>query len=229
MTLRLRRHDLAYLRPGAMRDLQFAAPLSNEAERWLGDWLDAGRPLVVCRQRHHTNADRSVDPRADLGAALPARLGRAKLACRAPLAQITRVEPPLSIDRLRDVLGEKERSALSRLAGVAQRLGVALGAYGSCSWEWLAGETHRSDHSDVDLICDVGHRDTLPYWLGAMESSALDMNDRLDGDVRFPGGQAVAWRELLRALRSDATARVMFKSDREFGFATVGSLAASLS
>ena len=225
MTLPLRRHDLAYLRPGAMRELQFAAPPPGETERWLSDGLAADRPLVVCRQRHDTNADRCID----LGAALPARLGRARVACRAPLACIARVEPPLTVDRLRAVLAENERSALARLAGVAQRLGVALGAYGSCSWEWLAGESHRSGNSDVDLICDVAHRDALPDWLGAMQRSAREMDDRLDGEVRFPSGQAVAWRELLQAFWSGATSRVMFKSHRECGFATVGSLVATLS
>ena len=112
---------------------------------------------------------------------------------------------------------------LERLSGLAESLGIALGVYGSTAWEGLSGESYRRSDSDVDVICDVERRAALSHWLCAMQSAARAMEDHLDGEIRFPGGHAVAWRELARAGLANET-RVLVKSSHSVAFATVGSL-----
>ena len=220
----LRRHDLAYLHADAR--VEFATRSLPEAvERWVSQWLAEGRPLVVCRQRMRENGAESD---VDLGICLPNHLGRQKLACRVRSDAVARFERPISVDQLNGVLQIEACSAMTRLAGAAQRLGVSVGVYGSTAWECLSGASYRRCGSDIDLICDVAHREVLPVWLRAMERSAQDVDGRLDGEVRFPDGKAVAWRELSNAFESGGAVRVMFKGIRDVGFASLDSLQASM-
>ena len=220
----LRRHDLAYLHADAR--VEFATrSLPEAAERWVSQWLADGRPLVVCRQRMRENGAESD---VDLGICLPNHLGRQKLACRVRSAAVARVERPISVEQLNGVLQSEACSAMTRLASAAQRLGVSVGVYGSTAWECLSGASYRRSESDIDLICDVAQRDTLPAWLRALQRSAEDVDGRLDGEVRFPDGKAVAWRELSNAFQSSGAARVMFKGLRDVGFASLDSLLAGM-
>ena len=220
----LRRHDLAYLHADAR--VEFATrSLPEAAERWVSQWLADGRPLVVCRQRMRENGAESD---VDLGICLPNHLGRQKLACRVRSAAVARVERPISVEQLNGVLQSEACSAMTRLAGAAQRLGVSVGVYGSTAWECLSGASYRRSESDIDLICDVAQRDTLPAWLRALQRSAQDVDGRLDGEVRFPDGKAVAWRELSNAYESGGAARVMYKGLRDVGFASLDGLLESM-
>ena len=214
----LRRHDLAYVRhASALRVVGDVAPTAGIAA-WLSDWIARGRPLVVARQ----TLVRGDTVR--LGAALPLRLDRAKVTCVADRAQV-QAAPALAIEQALDVVPVRDQRPLSTLATLARALGIAVGVYGSTAWEHLAGESYRRPDSDVDLICDVRRRDVLLPWLRAMEAAARDMDDHLDGEIRFPEGQAVAWRELARAADG---ARVLVKSVSDVGFARVGALLETL-
>jgi phosphoribosyl-dephospho-CoA transferase len=217
----LRRHDLAYLDDAAAIRPAGVSPYPPFIEQWLADWLARGRPLVVARQ------DSLPTEQIRLGAALPLRLGRAKVACVTDAGRI-RTAPALSVEAVLRVLPLREQRAVGRLSEVAQRLGVALGVYGSTAWECLSGEPYRRPDSDVDLICDVGRRDVLLPWLEAMQSAARDMEDHLDGEIRIPDGQAVAWRELARVSFADSDSRVLVKSLYNVGFTSVATLMESL-
>jgi phosphoribosyl-dephospho-CoA transferase len=217
----LRRHDLAYVSNGALVRTEGGHPLPPLLQTWLSEWIAAGKPLVVARQKFSPNA---TPPQIQLGAALPLRLGRAKVACSVAGASLACITPALSIERASGVLPVRERSVLARLSGLAESLGIALGVYGSTAWECLSGESYRRSDSDVDVICDVERRDALEPWLCAMEAAARALEDHLDGEIRFPGGDAVAWRELARAGLVNGETRVLVKSSDGVAFATVGSL-----
>jgi phosphoribosyl-dephospho-CoA transferase len=215
---RLRRHDLAYLSDAAALRPVGDATHSPAVHAWLFEWIASGQPLVVARQSSLPSDS------IQLGAALPLRLGRAKMACATDGSPV-RIAPALAVEKVLGVLPARDRRTLARLAELAQALGIAVGVYGSTAWECLSGERYRRCDSDVDLICDVSRRDALSPWLRAMESAARDMDDHLDGEIRFPDGQAVAWRELARATDGE---RVLVKSLHNVGFARVGALMESL-
>ena len=217
----LRRHDLAYLSDGALVRVEGGHPLPLVMQTWLSEWIAAGKPLVVARQRFSPDA---TQPRIQLGAALPIRLGRAKVACSVAGASLNRITSALSAERVSGVLPAHQSRVLARLSDLAARLGIAVRVYGSTAWECLSGESYRRSDSDVDVICDVERRDVLAQWLRAMESGAHSMDGHLDGEIRFPGDHAVAWRELTRACLANRETRVLVKSSRGVAFATVGSL-----
>ncbi|HSD59758.1 MAG TPA: malonate decarboxylase holo-[acyl-carrier-protein] synthase [Burkholderiales bacterium] len=213
----LRRHDMAYLGPDATVQ---ATGVDWSAAAWLGDWLGAGKPLVVTRQERGT-------ARARLGAVLPARLGRRRLACTVAGSAITRSTPPLPIHEILAHLPTETARPLRAFADRAAELGVAAGVYGSTAWECLAGEPYRSTSSDVDLVCDPPDRGALAECLAALARAAEQAPARLDGEFRFPGDQAVAWRELL-GTRLAPGSRVLAKSLHDVALVTVGTLMDSL-
>ncbi|HEU0200233.1 MAG TPA: malonate decarboxylase holo-[acyl-carrier-protein] synthase, partial [Burkholderiaceae bacterium] len=163
-----------------------------------------------------------------LGAALPPRLERVKVACSVARTNLARTTPALSTEAVSGVLPDRDRRTLARLSELAEQWGIALGVYGSTAWECLSGETYRRSDSDVDLICDVQRHDTLSPWLSAMTAAARDMDGRLDGEIRFPSGAAVAWRELARAGITNGGAQVLVKTLHNVGFAPVAALMESL-
>jgi phosphoribosyl-dephospho-CoA transferase len=224
MATTLRRHDLAYLRDGADVSPAGDGPLAPWMRGWLLDWIARGKPLVVARQSSFAPA---TQPPVKLGAALPLRLGRAKISCRVACG-VVRTASALSAEKVLGVLPDAERQALARLSDVAEKLGIALGVYGSTAWECLAGESYRRPDSDVDLICDVHRRDTLSPWLRAMQITEREMNGHLDGEIRFPNGEAVAWREFARVDPKNVDANVLVKSLYDVGFARIGALMESL-
>lgn len=213
----LRRHDLAYLAPDADVD---ADALDANAAAWLRDWLAAGRPLVVTRQEKGA-------ARTRLGAVLPARLGRRRLACTVPADALARTAPPLPIEEVLHCLPPVTAQPLREFAGRAAALGVTAGVYGSTAWERLAREPYRSPQSDVDLVCDPPDRTALVECLAALTRAAERAPTRLDGEIRFPGGQAVAWRELMET-RLAPGSRVMAKGLHDVALVAVGTLMESL-
>ena len=90
MKLTLRRHDLAYVNDGAVVRPEGGHPLPPLLQAWLSGWIAAGRPLVVARQKTSTDA---TPMQIQLGAALPLRLGRAKVACSIGSACLARIAP----------------------------------------------------------------------------------------------------------------------------------------
>jgi len=88
-------------------------------------------------------------------------------------------------------------SILSALAERIEASGARLGIYGSLAWETLSGEAYRHADSDIDLICDVADLAQYAMVLDALRQAVADFPGRLDGELRLPDGQAVAWQEIL--------------------------------
>jgi phosphoribosyl-dephospho-CoA transferase len=118
------------------------------------------------------------------------------------------------------VLGELE----SRINGSKARIGI----FGSLAWEALSGETYRHAASDIDIICDVATPAQFEVALAALQQAAAELPCALDGEIRFPDGNAVAWREILANLeRPNAT--VLAKGNEEVRLLPLRALMASLS
>lgn len=213
------RHDLAWVRPGSpFRPLEGTAGEAGSAAVLL--WLEAGHPLVVCRQSPGAKDIR-------LALTQPLRLGRQRIACRFDRDAVCRTRPPLEVGACLDCLDPDARQALSILDKAIRRSGARLGIFGSLAWEALTGEAYRHADSDIDIICDIASQDQLATCLAALEDAARRLPCRLDGEVRFPGGVAVAWREL--ASRLDCgKAQVLVKGDCDVRLLPIATLLAHL-
>lgn len=191
----MRRHDRVLLRPGAAVRLLGAADAAAQAA--VGDWLAAGRPLVAARQRPE-------EPGVVLALALPARQERRRLALLAAPGDVAGVLPPFTVAEVTPCLDAATAEALGELAARLATVGASLGVYGSLAWEVIAGEAYRHPGSDIDVVCDLQQRAQLAPALAALEAAAGRLALRLDGEVRFADGAAVAWREWQRAAADPA-------------------------
>ena len=214
----MRRHDLVYLQP----DAAFATPCAEPGGAyWLAarDWIAAGRPLVAARQ-----------PAAGellLGLGLPTRLQRKRLTLGVDRKAIVDIRPPLAIERCLSGLPAGQANVLARLAAQAAACSARLGVYGSLAWEALSGESYRHADSDIDLICDIEHVGQFATLLPALQQASAELPCRLDGELRFPGGHAVAWREIAGQL-GRPNAQVLVKGEHEVGLWPLHALTATL-
>jgi phosphoribosyl-dephospho-CoA transferase len=212
-----RRHDWVYLRSGTR--LAFGGADAS-ARAWVEQWVARGGPLVVTRQH-------CADGQVALGAVLPVAHGRARLACTVDANAIARQRGPVTVAEAASVLPEREAAALCRFADAAAGHALQLGVYGSTAWEYLGAQGHRHARSDVDVICDVASSAAFNACLDAFADAARYFPSRIDGELRFAGGHAVAWRELHEACHGGASV-VLAKGERDIALLPLRRILSSL-
>lgn len=213
----MRRHDWVYLAPGA---LPAVAPCAPPVRSWLDGWMARGGPLVVARQCVPAE-------QVALGAVTPLRLGRARVACTVGHDAVIRVRGPVSVAEAAHGLPRDVARTLASLGRELATHGVRLGVYGSTAWSYFTREVYRHADSDVDVVCDLDAASRLDVCLTALRNAQAAMPCRLDGEVRFPCGRAVAWHEL-DAARRDGVPWVLAKGARDVGMAAVRDLVAEV-
>ena len=216
----MRRHDLVYLRASAA----FETPcVEAGGPFWLvaRDWIAQGRPLVAARQP-------ATAPGVLLGLTLPLHSERKRLTIQVDRSSIVAVQPPLTLARCMALLPVDSATVLGELESRINGSKARIGVFGSLAWEALSGETYRHAASDIDIICDVATPAQFKVALDALQQAAAELPCALDGEIRFPDGNAVAWREILANLeRPNAT--VLVKGNEEVRLLPLRALLASLS
>ena len=205
-----RRHRLVRLTPTGWRDV-LDQPWDAQARECLAHWASHGLPLVVTRQP----ADAASAGRLALGLPAPSRWDRRRLALRVPLTGVDGFD---EFPRLAGLAGAGGATDLADPADVADPLSrpgllpapvralacevaAALDArhatarvFGSHGWQAITGLDHVRPTSDLDLwiaVDDVAHADAVAQALGGFDAA----HPRLDGELVFADGAAVAWRE----------------------------------
>jgi phosphoribosyl-dephospho-CoA transferase len=215
----MRRHDLVYLH----RDAAFATPCAETGDPcWQAarDWIAAGRPLVAARQPAGGEC-------LLLGLSLPSAWQRKRLSITVDRSVVAGIRPPIALGHCLPRLPVAQAEILRRLDAGAAAGSVRLGVFGSLAWETLSGESYRHAESDIDLICDIATLEQLDAMLALLQRAAAALPCRLDGELRFPGGHAVAWQEIA-ARRSQPAAPVLVKGDHEVGLQPIQALLATL-
>lgn len=215
----MRRHDLVYLD----RDAAFETPCAATGDSlWLAarDWIAAGQPLVAARQPAGGN-------QLLLGLSLPSALQRKRLSIAVDRRALAEIRPPISLGHCLSRLPAAQAEILRRLDTGASGCSASLGVFGSLAWETLSGESYRHAESDIDLICDVATLEQFDAMRALLQQAADDLPCRLDGELRFPGGHAVAWQEVAAKCKQPA-ALVLVKGEHEVGLQPVQALLATL-
>ena len=185
-----RRHDLVQVDPSAWATSLAARPDIADLP-WVADWATRGRPLMVRRP-----AEASAAGRISLGLPLPPSAGKHRLAVELALGALSEPQsPPLLSDILAGAPASW-RSTLERLVAVDP----AVRVFGALAWEALTGLTYLSSGSDVDLLWSAPSRERLAELLDAIGAVEAEAPMWVDGEVVWPDGAAVNWREL----KSDA-------------------------
>ena len=213
----MKRHDWAYLRAGARPRFAAADDVTLAFAR---DWLAQGRPLVIARQPETAG-------KVALGLALPVEFATRRLACTVDHTEVVRSRNPLTVDEVAHVLSAHDARALRRFAGAVAGHALSVGVYGSTAWESMSCLRYRHEDSDVDVVCDVASSAGLTACLAAFSDGTRDFRSRLDGEIRFTGGRAVAWRELAEACAGTGSL-VLAKSERDVALLSLHSVLAPL-
>jgi phosphoribosyl-dephospho-CoA transferase len=185
----LRRHRLARLTAVGWTAV-LARPWDAQARACLTHWAGHRLPLVVTRQSTASGPGELIS----LGLPAPAVWGRRRIAVQVPRMAVWCFD---DFDDLAAVLPLLPRSA-QPAAGDLQDGLAACGAtariYGSYGWQAISGLDHVRPGSDLDVcvaVRDAAYADRVAGPLRAFAVEGL----RLDGELMFPDGTAVAWRE----------------------------------
>nr|WP_315427591.1 malonate decarboxylase holo-[acyl-carrier-protein] synthase [uncultured Albidiferax sp.] len=194
----LQRNQLVWLHDTAWAALA-ARQWSAAESTTLAHWQQHRLPLVVCRQ-----APCMPTERISAGLAAPRTWAASKLALDLAPKDI---RAHGDFPSLQDVAqGTPWQSAAHDLADA---LGITAHVYGSHGWQLLSGLDYVHAKSDIDLSLQVPDMDTAQAVVAQLAAAQLPM--RIDGELVFAGGHAVAWREYARLLQGQ-TRSVMVKS-----------------
>ena len=223
------RHDLAWLTAEGWLQLQAAMPPGAPAHAAIRRWSAAGWPLVVRRPDMVSAAGASSSALAAgeifLGLAAPpdaASGAKLRLPLRVPACHVERSSPPLPLAQVAHALPPAWQAPFARLADASA--GFELRVFGSLALQALTGQAYLRESSDIDLL--FRPRGIPELEAGARLLAAHLGQLPLDGEIVFPSGRAVAWKEWL-ASRDDG-ARVLVKSHAGVKLDTRAALRAEL-
>lgn len=211
------RHELVWLSgSGWDAALERALPGQHAA---MDQWRRQDWPAIVRR----ADAD-SPAGQVSLGIALPPAADGAKgrIALHAHAADVARSSPALALADAAQAAPGRWRAPLEQL--LSESSAIALRAYGSLAMQAITGQEYLTARSDIDLLFMPADRSTLVAGLALLENYA----DRLplDGEIVFPSGDAVAWKEWSGAGR--AGARVLVKTGGAVRLAPAAEMIATL-
>lgn len=187
----MQRHDLFHPAPRGWSEVLDRA-WDAEARACLTHWRDHDLPLIVSRQPAAMPAGMVA-----LGLPAPACWSRRRLALHLPADLLDRRAALPAVERVGGLP-----------AGLAAAVKTARVA-GSFGWQRLTGLRYVRPQSDIDLLVDVADA-------SAADAAAALLGDwkhagpRLDGELIFATGAAVAWREWA-AVRGTSAGRVLVK------------------
>jgi len=197
----LRRHDLVWVSAEGWDGLLRQAS-DPEAVECLGHWLDQRLPLVVGRQELG---------RAELalGLAAPMRWKKRKLSLNVPRDRVLCQDRfPKALD-VRLLLPARLRDSWIELCGRLAGFAANPRVHGSYGWQRITRLEYVTRRSDIDLHLSVFDADIADGVARCLDEFRWD-GPRIDGELLFPDGSAIAWREWLQWRRGQ-TSEVMVK------------------
>lgn len=200
----LHRHQLARLTEAGWAHA-LEGDWDETARACLSHWAAQGLPLVVTRQCAQAAARGTIA----LGLPAPTRWERRRLALQVARESVAYFDEFPAAWSLARLLPASVRAEWQRLCTSLVALGAAARVHGSYGWQHLTGLDHVRAGSDIDLslsVADAAHADAVVGGLQSFRCTRV----RLDGELVFPHGAAVSWREW-QAWRRGASRSVLVK------------------
>lgn len=215
--LRTVRHQLVWLNDAGWQAAIAAAPAAHQAP--LRDWQSRKAPMVVRRHEAGARTDELC-----LGLPLPpdpVSGNKLRIALKVARQHIDRIKPALPL-HLALAVEAPWRTTLIALQQAAQHLNLQV--YGSLAMQAMTGLPYLTASSDIDLLFHPVDAAQLHEGLALLGAYA----DRLplDGEIIFPGDQAVAWKEWRQALSHPA--KVLVKASHAVQLCDPAALLATL-
>ena len=179
------------------------APWDATARQCLALWAARGLPLVVTRQ--------PVDAPDTLATGLPApaRFRRLRLALSVAPRHVMFLDEFPAAEAASRLLSRPQAATWRALVARLAEVDCAPRVYGGFGWQAITRLAYVHAASDLDLLLPVDSHAQADAVAWLLADVAWD-GPRLDGELLFPDGAAVAWREWL-AHRQGLTARVLVK------------------
>jgi phosphoribosyl-dephospho-CoA transferase len=214
------RHGLVWLSEAGW--LEALARVADDHRYAVQRWRQHDWPAVIRRR----DADCAAGEIC-LGIALPPDQDGVKLRVplRVGLRGVRQMRAPLEIADVIEHAGSQWRNGLLELHGdvAAQRLEIRV--YGSLALQALTGQSYLRPASDIDLLLSPQDRLQLEQGVSLLKQCATRLP--LDGEISFPRGQAVSWKEWAQVC-SNPDNRVLVKHDSGVALQRVDELLAAL-
>jgi phosphoribosyl-dephospho-CoA transferase len=206
----LARNDLVWITALAWQQIEQQA-WDAQAQEILAHWHANNLPLVVCRQRDEISSDQ-----ISVGLPAPTQWSRRRLALTVNVSNITQRGnfPTL----MQVALANDWQQAAIDLDSALSDIGVQAHVYGSHGWQVLTDLAYLHAESDIDLSVRVKNFDLACQVVHQLATTQLP--SRIDGEIVFPDGKAIAWRELQQLIALQ-TSQVMVKDRYSVRLATL--------
>ena len=201
-----RRHDLLYVTPAAWAWTLVDHP-SAAALPLVQSWADRGWPVIV-RRREGAEAPRVVP----VGIPLPPEAGKRRVALLLQADGVRRRSPPPLLRAVARAADPTWRPAITRLVALGRKTGVEPRAFGSLMWQHQTGLPYLSPSSDIDLLWPVPVGFDVSSLLFGIAEVQRHARVRIDGEILFPDGSSVNWRELWSAHEAGDRRTVLAKT-----------------
>ncbi|SCK41068.1 phosphoribosyl-dephospho-CoA transferase [Variovorax sp. HW608] len=185
----LRRHRLAFLSDAGWAGVR-ARAWDAQAQACIDHWAAHRLPLVVTRQPADASGDRPIA----LGLPAPLQWDRRRLAVQVPRNALAWFDEFPRFGDAAGLLPRIPRAAWRMLGRQLAACDASARIYGAYGWQLLTGLPYVRESSDIDLwigVRDAEQADTVAHHLERF----APRHPRLDGELVFEDGTAVAWRE----------------------------------
>lgn len=218
----LARHSLAWLSADGWAQAYSSAPES--CREFIPQWQQMDWPAVARRRDADTGEEDEC-----LGVALPpdAVTGiKRRIPVRASRSHIKKISAPLALKALLASAPDGWRGQLAALDIKACHLGIDFKVYGSAALQATTGQQYLTPTSDIDLLFYPVDETQLQDGLSLLDKYAATLP--LDGEIVFPSGQAVAWKEWIQARAASTACRVLVKEVQAVYLRSIDELLATL-
>lgn len=157
-----------------------------QARSCLDLWAARQLPLVVTRQ--------ASSAQLSLGLPAPLAFDRRRIAIEVPHDGVFAHEAFPQAQAAHSSIAPHQRPAWRALCRRLANAGVAARVYGAHGWQVLTGLDYVHARSDIDLLLPVPGPTMAADVCGVLATAEQPLA-RLDGELVFPSGGGVAWRE----------------------------------
>jgi phosphoribosyl-dephospho-CoA transferase len=187
--IKLQRNQLVWLHETSWQRLLGNAALEPLDREILAHWQSRQLPCVLCTQRSQHRP-----PTLSLGLPAPTKWDRRKIGLEVSSQDIVHVGAFPALEQV--VTSHLPELGLRDLLAQLTNLCAPVEVYGSYGWQFLTGLSYVRPTSDLDVIAKVSDLSAALAVAEVFRKARLSC--RLDGEVLFPDGRSIAWRELLQ-------------------------------
>jgi phosphoribosyl-dephospho-CoA transferase len=186
------RHGLVWLNEAGWHEA--LASVVDDHRFAVQRWLQLDWPAVIRRR----DAD-CASGEICLGIALPPDQDGVKLRVplRVDVQGVREIRAPLEIADVIEHAGSQWRNGLLELDGDIAAQGLDIRVYGSLALQVLTRQSYLRPASDIDLLFSPLDRSQLKQGVYLLQQYVTHLP--LDGEIAFPTGHAVSWKEWAQA------------------------------